>query len=85
MPNWLPVLASFIIPGSGYVLLARPLRGLMMIFWMLILGYITFHLTSQNISISGRLSGGLAVWVISILEVYRLSFTANMSKGKHLQ
>lgn len=73
MPTWGPVLASFIIPGSGYVLLARPMRGLVMVFWMIIFGYITFHLTSQHISMLGRYAGGIAVWVISILEVYQIT------------
>jgi hypothetical protein len=73
MPAWAPLLASFVIPGSGYVLLARPMRGLVMIFWMIIFGYITFQLTSQSISFVGRYAGGIAVWVISILEVYSIS------------
>jgi len=70
---WDPVLAAFVVPGSGYVLLSRPMRGLVMIFWMCIFGYITFHLSSDNISVIGRFSGGIAVWVISILEVYHIT------------
>ncbi|ATW25309.1 hypothetical protein [Candidatus Formimonas warabiya] len=71
--GWLPVLASFIIPGSGYVILGKPLRGLMMLFWMLLFGFITFQLTSENISPVGRFSGGIAIWTLSILEVARIS------------
>jgi len=73
MRAWGPVIAAFIVPGSGYVLLSRPMRGLLMIFWMCIFGYITFRLTSANISMIGRYSGGLAVWVISVLEVYHIT------------
>ncbi|HBP65911.1 MAG TPA: hypothetical protein DD730_17060 [Desulfosporosinus sp.] len=80
MPEWFPVLAAFIVPGSGYVLLSRPMRGLVMIFWMCIFGYITFQLSAANISIIGRFSGGIAVWVISILEVYDI--TQNKRRGQ---
>lgn len=49
------------------------MRGLVMIFWMCIFGYITFRLSPSNISVIGRFSGGLAVWVISVLEVHHLT------------
>jgi len=73
MSAWWPVLAALIVPGSGYVLLARPMRGLIMIFWMCIFGFLTFHLTSANISVIGRYSGGIAVWVISVVEIYHIT------------
>jgi len=73
MPTWGPVMATFLVPGSGYVLLSRPMRGLIMIFWMCIFGYTTFQLSSSDISVIGRYSGGIAVWAISVLEVYHIT------------
>jgi hypothetical protein len=73
MSRWLPVISAAIIPGSGHVILGRPMRGLVFLFWMVIAGYITYHLTMETTSLIGRLSGGLAVWVISILEVSKIS------------
>lgn len=73
MSTWIPILAAIIVPGSGYVLLKRPMRGLVMVFWMFIFGYITFQLSTVNISAVGRYSGGIAVWAISVLEVYRIT------------
>ena len=73
MKRWLPVFAAGAIPGSGHVLLERPARGLIFLFWMIIFGYVTFHLTSEAVSTAGRLSGGFAVWIVSVLEVYRLA------------
>ena len=73
MKRWLPVAAAVAIPGSGHVLLGRPARGLVFLFWMVIFGYITFHLTTETTSLLGRLSGGIGVWVISVLEAYRLA------------
>jgi len=69
----LPVILAMIVPGSGHVILGKPMRGLMMLMWMYALGYITFQLTSPDISFVGRFAGGFAVWVVSVMEVYRLS------------
>ena len=73
IPAWLVVVAAIIVPGSGHVIIGRATRGLLMLFWMFVLGFITFQLTNENISIIGRLSGGIAVWALSILEAYRLA------------
>ncbi|AET67264.1 hypothetical protein Desor_1619 [Desulfosporosinus orientis DSM 765] len=68
-PKHTPIMAALLIPGSGYLFLARPMRGLIMVFWMCIFAYITFQLTTPEISVIGRYSGGIAVWIISVLEV----------------
>jgi len=81
MSVWGPVMSAFFVPGSGYVLLSRPMRGLVMIFWMCIFGYITFQLSSVNISVIGRYSGGIAVWVISVLEVYQITLKKRRSQA----
>lgn len=69
--RYLPLLSTILIPGSGYVFLGRPMRGLVMLFWMIIFGYLTFMISSPEISFIGRISGGLAVWMLSVIEVYR--------------
>jgi len=69
--KYLPLLITIVIPGSGYVFLGRPMRGLVMLFWMIIFGYLTFMISSPEISFIGRISGGLAVWMLSVIEVYR--------------
>ncbi len=71
-PRWLLMVAALLIPGSGHVLLGRPMRGLLLLFWMCILAFVTFRLSNETISIVGRFSGGIAVWVLSVLEVSRL-------------
>ena len=69
--RFLPLLSTIFIPGSGYVFLGRPMRGLVMLFWMIIFGYLTFHYSSPDISFVGRISGGMAVWFLSVVEVYK--------------
>lgn len=71
--KWLPVLAAMIIPGSGHVILGRSTRGLLLVFWMILFGFVTSQLASEDVSIVGKFAGGLAVWVISVLEVAKIS------------
>jgi hypothetical protein len=65
-------IASILVPGSGLVLLGKAGRGLMYLVWMVFFGYLTYRYTSPHISLIGRLSGGIAVWTLSLVEVYRL-------------
>jgi len=67
------VLISLIIPSSGYVFLRKSSRGFMMLLWMFLFGYITFQLTSSDISIIGRLSGAFGVWTISVVEIHKMA------------
>ena len=65
-------ISSIFVPGSGLVLLGRPGRGLMYLVWMLFFGLLTYKATTPHISIIGRLSGAIAVWTLSLVEVYRI-------------
>lgn len=66
------LICAAIIPGSGHVILKKPVRGLMLVFWMLALGFISYKLTDESISIVGRYAGGIFVYILSLLEVIRL-------------
>ena len=73
MLTYMTVMTAMVVPGSGHVLLGKPMRGFWMVMWMFAFGYITFQLTTPEISFIGRLSGGFAVWTISVLEAYSLA------------
>ena len=73
MRLWTATAAAIVVPGSGHVLLGRPMRGLILLFWMIIFAAITYHLAPETVSRGGRLSGGFAVWAISVVEVARLA------------
>ncbi|MDA8213424.1 MAG: hypothetical protein M0021_16350 [Clostridia bacterium] len=73
LPRWLIILAAMIVPASGHVLIGKPMRGLTLLFFMGFFAVITFQLTGEDISPVGRLSGGFAVWALSVIEIY--SFT----------
>jgi hypothetical protein len=68
----LVLLASFLVPGSGHVLLGRPNRGLVMLFWMVIFGFVTFRLAPPQTGFIGRIGGGIAVWALSVVDVARI-------------
>jgi hypothetical protein len=72
LPKFVILLLSILIPGMGHLLLGRQVRGLIFIFWIIIFTYITFQLSTPDISALGRLSGGIAVWLLSVLEVYKI-------------
>jgi len=82
MPAWLPVIATIIIPGSGYVLLGKPMRSLQLLFFIGFFGFITYNLTDINISPIGRFAGGFAVWALSVVEVQRMVKLRNSKPKK---
>lgn len=66
------LLASILIPGAGHVILRKYKRGIILIFWMIFMGFLTSHFAKPEISMIGRYSGGFAVWVLSVLDVNNL-------------
>ena len=69
-PIWVLVVAA-ILPGVGQVVNRMPIRGLVFIFYMLLLGIVTFNLTTPEHSLVGRYSGGIFIYAISILDAYK--------------
>ena len=62
---------AVILPGAGHVAQGMPQRGLVFVFFILLLGWVTFHLTSPEQSFVGRYSGGFFVYAISVMDAYR--------------
>lgn len=68
-PKWV-LLIAILLPGMGQVINNTPIKGLMMVSFMLILGLITFNLAQPHISIVGKLAGGIFIDAISIMDAY---------------
>lgn len=62
-----------VLPGVGHVAIGRPFRGLMFVFYILLLGIITVHLADPSRSFLGRYAGGIFVYAISVMDAYRLA------------
>lgn len=60
-----------VLPGVGHVIAGMPKRGLSFLFFMLLLGWVTYHLTTPEHSFVGRYAGGLFVYAMSILDAYK--------------
>lgn len=68
-PKWV-LLIAILLPGMGQVINNAPKRGFFMACFMIILGLITFNLAQPNVSMVGRLAGGIFIYAISILDAY---------------
>ncbi len=66
----LVLLLAIALPGAGQVVNRMPVRGLVFVFYILLLGTVTFHLTTPEHSLLGRYAGGLFIYAISILDAY---------------
>ncbi len=66
----LVLLIAILLPGMGQVINNAPKRGFFMACFMIILGLITFNLSQPNISMVGRLAGGIFIYAISIMDAY---------------
>ena len=68
------VLATAIfLPGFGHVVGGFPQRGLILQMFMILMAWITWHATPPERDIVGRLSGGLFIYAVSIMDAYRLA------------
>lgn len=64
------LLIAILLPGMGQVINNTSLRGFFMACFMIIFGLITFNLAQPNISLVGKLSGGIFVYAISVMDAY---------------
>ena len=67
---WMVLLVAVVLPGAGHVLARMPVRGLVFAFYTVLLGVVTWQLTTPEISLVGRLAGGLFIYAISVFDAY---------------
>jgi hypothetical protein len=79
---WLVLALAVILPGVGHVAARMPQRGLVFVFFILLLGWITFHLTTPEHSLIGRYAGGLLIYTISILDAYKWAKVQQVAAGR---
>lgn len=68
---YLVLAAALILPGTGQVLNRQPVRGLMFLFFILLLGGYTLKTAAPDVSIVGKLAGGIFVYAMSIYDAYK--------------
>ncbi|MES2847181.1 MAG: hypothetical protein V4747_19340 [Pseudomonadota bacterium] len=67
------LVAAILLPGTGQVLNRQPVRGLTFLFFILLLGAFTLKTADPDVSIVGKLAGGLFVYGLSIIDAYKLA------------
>lgn len=70
---YLVLAVATLLPGVGHVLLGQQARGLGFAFFTLLFGFLTWHLSTPDISLIGRFAGGLFIWALSIPDAYRIA------------
>lgn len=68
---YLVLLTTIVLPGCGQVMNRQPMRGLTFLFFMAVLGAITWITAPPAASVAGHLAGGLFVYALSIPDAYR--------------
>lgn len=69
---WGVLALAVVLPGVGHVVSRQPMRGLIFLFFIILLGAFTLKTASPDVSVVGKYSGGLFVWAMSILDAYRI-------------
>lgn len=63
--------AALVLPGSGQVLNRQPVRGLVFVFFILLLGGYTLKTAAPDVSIVGKLAGGIFVYAMAVFDAYK--------------
>jgi hypothetical protein len=70
---YLVLAASLVLPGSGHVLLGLAPRGLMFLFFIILLGWASAHLMPDTASFFVRHIGGIFVYGLSVIDAYKIA------------
>lgn len=62
-----------VLPGVGHVLNDQARRGLVLVFYTLLLGSVTFSVAEPGTSTVGMLSGGIFVHAMGVMDAYRVA------------
>lgn len=64
---------AILLPGMGQVLNRQPVRGLIFVCFAILLGAFTLKTAAPDVSFVGKISGGLFVWAMAILDAYKVA------------
>lgn len=63
--------AAILLPGVGQVMNRQPVRGLIFVGFIILLGGFTLKTAAPDVSFVGKVAGGLFVWAMSIFDAYK--------------
>ena len=62
---------AIVLPGMGQLLNNAPTRGLLMVSFMFILGYMTSQVADPSVSMVGRYAGGFFVYQLKVFHMVK--------------
>jgi hypothetical protein len=68
---YLVLTLSLLLPGSGHVLNGTPQRGLIFLFFIILLGWVSVNIMPADASFIGRYIGGVFVYGLSVIDAYK--------------
>jgi len=68
---YLVLASAIVLPASGQVLNCQPVRGLVFLFFILLLGGYTLQTAAPDVSFVGKLAGGIFVYAMAIYDAYK--------------
>lgn len=68
---YLVLAIAILLPGMGQVLNRQPIRGLIFVGFVVLLGGFTLKTAAPDVSFVGKVSGGLFVWAMAVLDAYK--------------
>lgn len=68
---YLVLAAAVLLPGVGQVLNRQPVRGLIFVFFIILLGAFTLKTAAPEVSFVGKYAGGLFVWAMAVFDAYK--------------
>ncbi len=63
--------AAVVLPGAGHVLQGKPQRGLMFLFFTIVLGWVSVKMMPETASFFARHVGGIFIYGISVIDAYK--------------
>ena len=66
----LVLLVAMLLPGMGQVLNNAIPRALMMIFFMILMGVVTYNIALPGVSLVGKFAGGIFIYMVSVMDAY---------------
>ena len=62
---------AIVLPGVGHVVNGNPQRGLIFLFFIIVLAWATFRIAPPQATFLGHYAGGVFIYALSILDAYK--------------
>lgn len=68
---YLVLAAALLVPGAGHVIQGKPQRGMMFLFFTIVLGWVSLRLMPETASPFTRHVGGIFMYGMSVIDAYK--------------